>query len=348
MPKGIFISHTSVEADVAQWLKNQIDRDFLGALSIYVSSDRESISAGHRWLEGLREALRTADLQVLVVSHQSINRPWVNFEAGAGWIQGIPLVPVCHSGLKMADLPAPLSELEAIVLTDSKGLAKLYDEIARTAEMNTPPVDFDSLAAQARELERKVQQSASVIERIESPRILCACSAPFADSHYGFDNDVAVVEKHFPGRVTIDRAATSDTLFDRLSNERFDILHLVLKIDPATGSLVFGDDCGLTSDNTLSGDTMASTAFAALLTESKTRLVVLATCQALLLAVDVARTANMAASDENILAVDATAWSDRFYGLLAKGKSVHKAFDLMRSQNALSIRGVYQVDVRFA
>jgi TIR domain len=344
---GIFISHTAAEADVAEWLKTAVNRDFLGALSIYVSSDRETIAAGQRWLDGLGEALKTADLQVLVLSRQSVKRPWVNFEAGAGWIQGIPIVPVCHSGLDKSELPVPLNMLQSIVLTAPEGLAKLYDAIAGILGLNTPAVDFGNLAAQARDLEARHEQATSPIKIIENPRVLCAASAAYAQPRYGFDLDVAVVEKHFPNRVTVDRALSSSTLLDRLASERYDIVHLVLRVDPTTGSLLF-DACGPQEDVAPGNDVMTSEGFASLLTESATRLVVLATCKALLLAVDVARVANMAASDEDIHAAQAVDWADHFYGLLAKGKSVHKAFDLMRSQDKLAIRAVYQEDVKFA
>lgn len=343
---GIFISHTSVEADIAEWLKAQLNRDFLGTLNVYVSSDRETIAAGQRWLDGLSDGLKTAVLQVLVLSSESVTRPWVNFEAGAGWIQGIPIVPVCHSGLKMNELPVPLNMLQSIALTEPQGLAKLYDAIAGILELNTPTVDFGNLAALARDLEAKHEQSTSATTVIENPRVLCACSTPYSQPHYEFDLDVAILEKHFPGHVTVDRTVSSSSLLDRLTSERYDILHLVLRIDPKTGDLNF-DACGPQEDTEPDGDMMKSSAFASLLTESKTRLVVLATCKALLLAVDVSRVSNMAASDEDIFAVDAADWADRFYGLLARGKSVHKAFDLMRSQDKLAIRGVYHEDVRF-
>jgi hypothetical protein len=40
-----FLSHISEEAGAASVLKNALDRDFLGMLKVFVSSDTESISA---------------------------------------------------------------------------------------------------------------------------------------------------------------------------------------------------------------------------------------------------------------------------------------------------------------
>ena len=95
-------------------------------------------------------------------------------------------------------------------------------------------------------------------------------------------------------------------------------------------------------------DVMAPDAFAALLGESKTHLVVLATCKALLLAVEVATVANMAASDQDISGQEAANWEECFYGLLVKGKSLYKAFDLVRVQRTTPIRAVRHHDVTFA
>ena len=99
-----------------------------------------------------------------------------------------------------------------------------------------------------------------------------------------------------------------------------------------------------------SGDVerLSPSGLAALLTESQSRLVVLATCKALLLAVDVAHVANMAAADDIISGEAAAEWSDCFYRLLKQGKSVFKAMDLTRSQVDVPIRGIRHRDVVFA
>ena len=107
--KRVFISHISSEAQLSQHLKQRIERDFLGLVDIFVSSDQKSIQAGSKWLEEVDKALRSADLQIVMCSKESVGRPWVNFEAGAVWLRGIPVIPFCHSGLHLSDLPVPLS-----------------------------------------------------------------------------------------------------------------------------------------------------------------------------------------------------------------------------------------------
>jgi TIR domain-containing protein len=129
--KRVFISHISSETELAQSLKKHLERHFLDLLEIFVSSDRETIQAGSKWLEEVDKALKSGDLQIVLCSKESVGQPLVNFEAGAVWLRGIPVIPLCHSGVRPNDLPVPLGMLEGIECGQSEGLQKLYDAIAR-------------------------------------------------------------------------------------------------------------------------------------------------------------------------------------------------------------------------
>ena len=129
----------------------------------------------------------------------------------------------------------------------------------------------------------------------------------------------------------------------------FDIVHLVLAVDPDNGDLIFSQiDFTTYKTATSSPDRMSAEGFAALLVESNTRLVVLATCKALLLAVEVAHVANMAASDAIISGVQAAEWEESFYGMLAHGTPLFKAFDITKSQSGTPITAIRNKDVVFA
>jgi hypothetical protein len=53
----IFISHISEEAKLAAILKAHVEADFIDTVTVYVSSDTESISAGENWLTSIDVAL---------------------------------------------------------------------------------------------------------------------------------------------------------------------------------------------------------------------------------------------------------------------------------------------------
>lgn len=144
----VFVSHIIDESMLARALQDHLKRDFLGLLDVFVSSDGESISAGANWLSTISEALKRAKLEIIVCSRVSVGRPWVNFEAGAAWIRDVPVVPVCHSGLKPTDLPMPLRVLNGIEARDPAGLASLYKSVAKVLNSVVPRQDFDQLVGE--------------------------------------------------------------------------------------------------------------------------------------------------------------------------------------------------------
>jgi len=332
--KQVFISHISDEAEIAKRLKQHLDNDFLGMLEIFVSSDRETIRAGEKWLDQVDHALRAADAELVLCSKESVGRPWVNFEAGAAWLRRIPVIPVCHSGLSLVELPVPLNMLQGVECSSAEGLQKLYDAMAAVLDVKTPSVDFQALAADMRQLQAKQRRDASAVERIENPRVLCAASPQYAQPSLGFDLDVAVLEQVFGVRqVLVERALSRRRLSELLSTQRFDIVHLVAGVDSRSGDLVFSDmDLHTGMPATAKVDKLSPTGLANLLAESKTRLVVLATCRALKLAVVLARSLNMVGTEEDITGEQAAEWADCFYNLLRQGQALHKAFDLAASQ----------------
>ena len=114
----VFISHIGEEAQLAQILKTHFLNDFLGMIDVFVSSDSTSITVGNKWLNDIDDALKTAQIELILCSYESVKRPWINFEAGAGWVKGIPVVPVCHTSMRPVDLPIPLNMLQAIEAKD--------------------------------------------------------------------------------------------------------------------------------------------------------------------------------------------------------------------------------------
>lgn len=149
----VFISHIHEEKDLAALLKARIAEDFLGKVECFVSSDTESVLAGEIWLRSVEKALNEASIEVILCSAASVKRPWINFEAGAGWIRGIRIVPVCHSGLAPGALPLPLNLLEAISASEPPDLQRLYKTIADAHKSNIPRAPLDDLARQVRKFE---------------------------------------------------------------------------------------------------------------------------------------------------------------------------------------------------
>lgn len=151
----IFISHITEEKDLALSFKKLIESSFLGMIEVFVSSDENSIALGERWLDNISSSLKKCKIELILCSPKSIKRPWINFEAGAGWVREISVIPLCHSGMKPSNLPMPLNLLQAIEISSISNLKLLFPVIAQAIGSAIPNVDFTDFIAQAKELEKQ-------------------------------------------------------------------------------------------------------------------------------------------------------------------------------------------------
>ncbi|MDM7850163.1 toll/interleukin-1 receptor domain-containing protein [Pseudochrobactrum kiredjianiae] len=141
----IFLSHITEEKELANIFKQQIEKTFLGMVEVFVSSDSDTIKIGQNWLDRITEGLRSCAAMILLCSPNSISRPWINFEAGAGWARDIPIAPLCHSGLRPVDLPLPISLLQGIEANDPLQVTQIFELIARQLGSQVPSIDANSL-----------------------------------------------------------------------------------------------------------------------------------------------------------------------------------------------------------
>lgn len=156
MKTTLFVSHISVEAPVAAFLRKIIEDDFIRIVDLFASSDVTSIQGGEKWLDTIKGAIADSAAVLVLCSETSIHRPWVQFEIGAAWATGKRIIPICHSGMKLPDLPMPLSSLQGLELGTEAGLKKLYAAIAEVAGIPQAPAvkDSESRLQAIRELEK--------------------------------------------------------------------------------------------------------------------------------------------------------------------------------------------------
>lgn len=142
MPKPtVFVSHITEEGEVAKSLKSLIERKFLRSIDVFVSSHEESIGLGDEWLDSIKNSVTNCGLMVVICSPISITRPWINFEAGAGWVRGISVIPMCHSGIQPGKLPIPLNTFQAGMLGSQQDIQKLFMRLAILAHIDAPNTD---------------------------------------------------------------------------------------------------------------------------------------------------------------------------------------------------------------
>ncbi len=169
--KIVFISHIAEEKEIALELKVLIESSFLGMIDIFVSSDYESVHLGRKWLDDITSSLRNCDLEIIVCSPKSVERPWINFEAGAGWIRDIDVIPLCHSGMEPANLPVPLNLLQAGKATEESSLKGIFQTLANTIGSKIPNADFGVFIDKVKNFEVTEINSDSLISKISGKKL---------------------------------------------------------------------------------------------------------------------------------------------------------------------------------
>lgn len=138
----IFLSHFSQEATVAFALKTTLEKAFLGMVDVFVSSDGKSIPKGKNFMDTIKTAIEQSVYGLVLLSPDSVARPWVNIEFGAFWALGKPITPLLHGELSFKQLEPPYNSMNGTPATDLKGMNELVGNIADALSLNQPEVDW--------------------------------------------------------------------------------------------------------------------------------------------------------------------------------------------------------------
>ena len=152
----LFISHITEEKELANNLKTFLEGKFPGQLDVFVSSNEHSIELGQDWLDRITFSLRNCFVELILCSCESVKRPWINFEAGAGWArENNNVIPVCHSGMSPANLPLPLNLLQGISCSSLLDLQKLIKLIAEKLNVEKPSLECQNFIDFTKSFEEK-------------------------------------------------------------------------------------------------------------------------------------------------------------------------------------------------
>lgn len=330
----VFLSHLTVEKRLAELLQEAVSRDFIGMVEFFISSDTTSIPAGEKWLDRVVDALRNADLHLVLCSPEAVGRPWINFETGAAYLRGIPIFPICHSGLSPAQLPVPLSAFEGVRASTQADLTNLYRTIASKLGSGVPDAKLGDLALAVAAFEAEYQQRMAdatqceftppTVGTIVSPRVLCVSSEQF--KLLGVE-DFKIILKAFPETVTHRQVLTSADARDLLMREHFDIIHIATYVCPRTGDLIFSDIDTESGEPTCQPrDFLTAEAFASLMNHTRASLVVIASCESFELAATLLTATNVVATRDIVSPAMFASWVANFYGVLPV-QTLSKAFD---------------------
>jgi hypothetical protein len=116
----VFISFVQEDKAVAETVKRILEYELRPQVKVFMTADQSQVLAGDDWLKRIKEELTQASIVILMLSKRSIKRPWVNLEAGAAWITGKRVIPVCFGNQSKASLPHPYSLWQAVQIPDDE------------------------------------------------------------------------------------------------------------------------------------------------------------------------------------------------------------------------------------
>lgn len=203
-------------------------------------------------------------------------------------------------------------------------MQKFYDLIAKLLGSDIPAVDFEVYASDVVtfEAEYKAKRSNTIesrsepnIDVIKNPRVLCISSPQFLK--LGFENQIEIVINAFPSSLPHERVFALADLRSRLSSSRYDIVHIAAFVCPRTGDLYFSD-VGLDTGRATTSDVekISADALSSLLKMAETKLVVITSCESLMLAAILVEVTNVVATKDMISSKMMAAWVDNFYKVL--------------------------------
>jgi Predicted nucleotide-binding protein containing TIR-like domain len=178
----------------------------------------------------------------------------------------------------------------------------------------------DEICTQIKRLGLKTRRTVDVLKDV---RILCASSSDYPEENY--ESDIAEIRRNFPVDSILElRRVSADTLATHLRSP-WDIIHLAVRVDNETGDVLLPDPDS-TKANPLK-DRFPRNFFLARVGESNARLVIIVTCESLVLAARLARITNAIAAIHQIQFERAIRWSKEFYWYLAQGRSLNDSFN---------------------
>jgi len=325
MKPVVFIGSSSEQSDVALAIQSNLD-----AVANVTVWSQGAFGLSKSWLDSLLEALDKSDFGVFVLSPDDalklrerdyqVPRDNLVFELGLGMgrIGRERTYFVIPSGVEDLHLPSDLAGINGAA----------YDPERSDLEAALGPACF-KIRQQVKKLGvRPARLSPSQVETVPGAAFLCASTPQF--ERLGFEGDVSVLSAAFPDRVTVERGLTSQRLEKLLTAQRFAVVHLLCYVHPRTGEVAFHE---VQDDGTPVGPkmTMPAEGFVKLVEFSRVRLVVLASCDSLVLAARLARVTNAIAATDWIESDPVVRWEISFYDCLTNGQPLSTAYELATS-----------------
>jgi hypothetical protein len=131
MARTIFLSHNARDKPLADVISYTLRRISIEQIRPWFSSDDKAdggFSAGDFWYMEILRKIEKCNVLIAILTPNSVDRPWLYYEAGIAKGLNKVVVPVCI-GLKREDIRSPLNAFQAYQLTDKNSLEEFLGKI---------------------------------------------------------------------------------------------------------------------------------------------------------------------------------------------------------------------------
>jgi TIR domain len=150
--RGIFISHNVPESKLPIAFKKFLRSALEGDYPVFVSSDFQTIQTGKPWFAEIVTAVQTSTAVLVIVTPESVDQRWLNFEAGIGIGCGIPVMPLLTRGFTKALFKPPLNQLQARDLANKADFAGMIADFKEVFSCNWTAEATNALFAEVQEI----------------------------------------------------------------------------------------------------------------------------------------------------------------------------------------------------
>jgi hypothetical protein len=150
-----FISHAAQDRALAEAIANYLQRT-VPNFTFFLASVPGQIPADAQWFTTIQNELRRPDSYLVIITPISTARPWIWFEAGAGWMTDRPLYVTIAGGIRKQDVPPPLGFFQISDLEDAREVSALIGQLGGR------PEDGQGFCAQVQRLARQAVETTAL------------------------------------------------------------------------------------------------------------------------------------------------------------------------------------------
>jgi hypothetical protein len=125
---NVFISHATANKKIARTLAGALEAASKD-VKTFVASRPGDIRADKDWLREIERSLKNAGVYIIILTPESVYRPWVNFESGAAWFFDRQLIFVKIQALPRDEIPLPIMSRQVYALDDVEQLKAIFQTI---------------------------------------------------------------------------------------------------------------------------------------------------------------------------------------------------------------------------